>query len=80
MTLRINHETGVLIQSVETLISLEIASRAGLDYVNLSDWQIDKLCQTADVVASNQPPVGNREIGITSMLNNYATPSWQSGY
>ncbi|MFT6029896.1 MAG: HKD family nuclease [Oleiphilaceae bacterium] len=73
--LRINHETGVLIQSVETLTSLEIASRAGLDYVNLSDWQIDKLCQTAEIASSKQPPSGNREIGITSMLNNYATPS-----
>jgi HKD family nuclease len=73
--LRINHETRVLIQSVDTLISLEVASRAGLDYVYLSDWQIDKLFQTAEIASSKQPPSDNREIGITSMLNNYATPS-----
>lgn len=70
-----NHETGILLQSEESLLSLESMCRKHLDYVNLSEWQIDKLCQAADIVGRNYTPQEDREIGLKSILNNYATPS-----
>jgi len=70
-----NNETGILLQSEESLVKLEDGCRSELDYVSLAEWQIEKLCQTADVVSRDFPSSGNREIGLTAMLNNYATPS-----
>jgi len=70
-----NHETGILLQSEEYLLSLESMCRKHLDYVNLSEWQIDKLCQAADIVGRNYTPQEDREIGLKSILNNYAAPS-----
>lgn len=73
--LRKNHETGVLLQSEETLTQLETMCRRSIDYVSLAEWQIDKLCQTADTIRRNYEPGGDREIGLKSILNHYATPS-----
>lgn len=73
--LALNNETGVLIQEEKALLELEETSRAELDYVNLADWQLDKLCQNAEISGSVTPPSGNREIGLSTLLNNYATPS-----
>lgn len=70
-----NHETGILLQSEEALINLESMCRSQLDYVNLSEWQIDKLCQAADIIGRDYTPQTDREIGLKSILNNYATPS-----
>ncbi|MBT41005.1 MAG: hypothetical protein CMF12_00620 [Idiomarina sp.] len=70
-----NHETGILLQSKDALVNLESTCRKHLDYVNLSEWQVDKLCQTADIMERNYTPQKDREIGLKSILNNYATPS-----
>ena len=73
--LRKNHETGVLLQSQEMLTQLESTCRRSVDYVNLAEWQIDKLCQTADIMLRDFKLGGSREIGLKSILNHYATPS-----
>ncbi|NKC11211.1 MAG: NgoFVII family restriction endonuclease [Gammaproteobacteria bacterium] len=70
-----NHETGVLIQSPEILQQLENRCRASIDYVSLAEWQIDKLCQAAEIAGRSKPKEEDREIGLTSLLNLYAAPS-----
>lgn len=70
-----NHETGVLLQSEDLLLNLEKTCRNGLDYVSLADWQIEKLCQAADITRRNSDVNKDRDIGLKSLLNRYATPS-----
>lgn len=70
-----NSETGVLLQKKEQLLTLEANCRASLDYVCLAEWQIEKLCQAADIARRDIEPVPDREVGLHSLLNNYAAPS-----
>lgn len=70
-----NNETGVLIQSENTLLDLESMCRHELDYVGLAEWQLEKLCQAAEIASQNHKLPEAQEIGLTAMLNNYATPS-----
>ena len=70
-----NNETGVLIQSENTLLDLESMCRRELDYVGLAEWQLEKLCQAAEIASRNHKPLEAQEIGLSAMLNNYATPS-----
>ncbi|OZY86034.1 hypothetical protein CBP51_03110 [Cellvibrio mixtus] len=70
-----NNETGILIQSEEALVELEVLCRNGLDYVNLAEWQLDKLCTAAEILSRNHKPSENHDIGLKSILNKYATPS-----
>lgn len=70
-----NHETGILIQAEDELVKLELLCRSGLDYVNLTEWQIDKLCTAAEIITRSHTFTNNLEIGLKSILNNYATPS-----
>lgn len=70
-----NHETGVLLEDPDTIDEIERRCRNSLDYVHLSEWQVDKLCQTADIMSRDYRPSENREIGLKSILNLYAAPS-----
>jgi hypothetical protein len=70
-----NHETGILITAEKELIELGEIARSGLDYVSLSEYQIEKLCSVVELAEPNRKFKGDREIGLTAILNLYGTPS-----
>lgn len=70
-----NNETGLLIQSVDTLEVIEKECLSTIDYVSLADWQINKLCQASEIVGRDIKKIEDIEIGLKAILNNYATPS-----
>lgn len=72
-----NHETGVLITDTRALGILGREIRKQIEYVSLSEYQIDKLCQGADAIKRNQAAdlVTDYDIGLANLLNRYATPS-----
>ncbi|WP_119395054.1 restriction endonuclease PLD domain-containing protein [Salinibius halmophilus] len=73
--LKHNHETGVLITDEHALQRLKESARNGQDFVNLAQWQLDKLVLVADMQekANSHDEVG--DIGLHNMLNNHCTPS-----
>lgn len=74
--LRTNHETGVLLLDGDSLRQLIDEVRSNLDYVNISQYQIDKLCAAAEAAKKEIPIIGNnQDFGLKNILNNYCTPS-----
>jgi len=70
-----NHETGVLFTSEAKLVKLARAVRSNLDYVSLSEYQIEKLCVAAELIGRETKPSVDLEIGLTRLLNLYGIPS-----
>lgn len=74
-----NHETGLLITDAGTLQKLCDDSRKRLDYVQLTEFQIDQLCSTADSMAAlrkwNKADERDSDIGLSNILGRLCTPS-----
>ncbi len=74
--LSLNHETGILLSNKELLAELAQRARQTLDYVSLNEYQLDKLCAVAEIYIRDRGPDNVREeIGLTNLLELYATPS-----
>lgn len=74
-----NHETGVLITDPATLERLKLEARIGLDFVHLTEDQVDQLCAAAKMMAKDwhwDPEVeGNKDFGLGNILKSYCTPA-----
>lgn len=73
--LTLNHETGILLTDEPRLSELAATTRENLDYVSLSEYQLDKLCSAAEIIGREAQRAQDREIGLTRLLSLYATPS-----
>ena len=60
----LNHETGVVLSDNTILKSLEVDLRNNLEYINLSESQINKLCKEADLKKKNVIPKTQEDIDI----------------
>lgn len=74
-----NHETGMLITDPETLQLLLVEARIGIDFVHLTEYQVDQLCSAAQSIASlrkwRPETNGDEEIGLSNILNSHCTPA-----
>ncbi|WP_334186961.1 restriction endonuclease PLD domain-containing protein [Noviherbaspirillum sp.] len=74
-----NHETGLLITDTETLERLQAETRRHLDYVNLTEYQIDQLCSASESMANlwkwKKSDDQHSDIGLSNILNTHCTPS-----
>lgn len=75
-----NHEWGILVRDVSVLSLLEHQVLSSVDYVSITEHQLNLLCVTAetfkkDPKAGAKDPVKDVDIGLGSILNNYCTPS-----
>ena len=70
-----NHETGIILFDVSALTDLVTELRSGLDYVNLSRYQVGRLCAAADTLAQHSRIDMSSDVGLGNILNNYCTPS-----
>lgn len=86
--LKNNDEYGILIQDAEIISGLHDDLMKGNDYVNLSEYHIDRLCVAADHMLKNDKrfsdynkspqmadAILNLDIGLNNILNNFCTPS-----
>lgn len=73
-----NHETGILTTSQDVIEKLESESKNALEFVSLSDYQIDKMCQTVEIMMRNRRTLSKQEdidIGLTNIISKFCTPS-----
>ena len=73
-----NHETGLLVTDKELLAVLEYESKNSLEYVDLADFQINKLCETVEIKMNNTKRLGKQEdidIGLENIIEKFCTPS-----
>lgn len=59
-----NHETGVVLSDNKILESLELDIKKNLNYVNLSESQIDDLCIVAETIKKDKPQKKQEDITI----------------
>jgi hypothetical protein len=71
-----NHETGLVVTDESQLNKLITIARNGLEYVSLTEYQIDRLCNAADFILRRDGR-GSEDVdlGLKNILNTYATPS-----
>lgn len=73
-----NHETGIITTNSDVIKKLEIESKNALEFVSLSIYQIDKMCQTVEVMLRNQRNLEKQkdiDIGLLNIISKYCTPS-----
>jgi|GEM_PF-4610085 len=59
-----NHETGVVFEDNKILNDLEVDIRNNLDYINLSESQVDDLCREADLIKKDKLSKKEEDIDI----------------
>lgn len=72
-----NHETGVVLQDSNILQNLELDLKNNLEYINLAEFQIDKLCTIADLMKKEKRYEKQEDININLLKNieKNCTPS-----
>jgi hypothetical protein len=73
-----NHETGMLTINQEVIKTLEYEIKSSLQFVSLSEYQIEMMCNTVESMTRNTRGLERQEdidIGLTSIIANYCTPS-----
>jgi hypothetical protein len=70
-----SHETGVLVTGHSELDQLAAIARSRLDFVDLTEYQIGKLCAAVDAYGRDFERKGNVDVGLTNFLNTYVTPA-----
>lgn len=81
--LNVNHETGILVTSPEQLSALNDDTGRNISFVNLSKYQIKKLCDVSDFIKNSQSSIPDDpldyDIGLRNVLKMYCTPSEEAG-
>lgn len=73
-----NHETGLIITDLDIIKKLEKESKNSLEFVSLSDYQINKMCDTVEIMMRNKKGLEKQEdidIGLTNIISKFCTPS-----
>ena len=72
-----NHETGLVVTHEGQLGQLITLAKSRVDYVNLTEDQIDRLCDAVEAYESRYPRGQDRDVdvGLKNILNTYSTPS-----
>lgn len=72
-----NHETGVILQDNTILENLELDLKNNLEYINLAEFQIDKLCNIVDLMKREKRYEKQEDININLLKNieKNCTPS-----
>lgn len=74
----LNHEIGILTGNQDVIKKLEIESKNALEFVSLSAYQIDKMCQTVEIMMKNSRRLEKQkdiDIGLINIISKYCTPS-----
>lgn len=72
-----NNETGIALQDTEILNKIIRSAKSQLDYINITDYQIDLMLSVVQTITRlrKNDTLQDEEIGLSNILNNNCTPS-----
>jgi PLD-like domain len=74
--LTVNHETGILLTDPDLLLDLLGLVRRQVDFINVNEYQVRKLCiAAADIASRGVQQPEDRDIGLGNLISKYCTPA-----